>query len=614
MNTATARLLVFMALAAPPGAIAGTDPPGFEITDPALSLSGRPGAIATAYLDGDIFADAIVGDADAATMVGLTGSVTGTLAVSARGPAALAQPATRLAAGDVDADGLVDVAAIGAATRKLTIAIGLGTGAFRAATMSPIDVTGSPTAVAIGDIGRGTEIIVGLADGRVVAIGAQTPTPRVIWAGVGKAITDVAVGDANGDGRPDLVVASELAAQIAVLPGTGTPDLGTPITVATPAPRFVRIGRFDGSLVPGFVAVSATRTVARFTRADSGVFGAGHDIATLAAPPRSFDLVDLNGDDLAEAIVGTDAGIAIAEQTSNGFRLIGAPPAPTGAVATGVADVDSDGRPDLVATAPSARQVVVLRNTTRGLPGARPGEATLAPDDTAVVSGLVDPAGSTTRYYLEYGPTTGYGAKARGGLVDGNGFDRVSMTTRPLAPDTTYHYRVVAESSNGVTYSADRTIRTAVRAPVVTGQPRLSGTAYVGRTLTCIHGHWTGATTYEYTWITRRGVVVGHGKALVVRRRLRGRLVACRVDALGGGGRTTARSPFLLVRLKCVVPRLAGRTVRRATVMLRAAGCRRGEVRHVVSSRPAGRVVATIPGAGRRRMPGFAVRLLVSAG
>jgi len=98
---------------------------------------------------------------------------------------------------------------------------------------------------------------------------------------------------------------------------------------------------------------------------------------------------------------------------------------------------------------------------------ARPPVATAAASYVAAtrakLEGTVNPEGSPTAYYFEYGPTTAYGAKAPAspaGLGYGTTAVSVSQFVSGLAANTTYHYRIVAESPEGVSNGTDKTFTT----------------------------------------------------------------------------------------------------------------------------------------------------------
>ncbi|HXW58569.1 MAG TPA: fibronectin type III domain-containing protein [Solirubrobacteraceae bacterium] len=80
---------------------------------------------------------------------------------------------------------------------------------------------------------------------------------------------------------------------------------------------------------------------------------------------------------------------------------------------------------------------------------------------SATLTGHVEPHGSNTSYYFQYGPTAGYGEQTAVAEVTGNVTSQaVSVAISGLAPITTYHYRVIAVNAGGASTGADRTLKT----------------------------------------------------------------------------------------------------------------------------------------------------------
>jgi hypothetical protein len=82
-------------------------------------------------------------------------------------------------------------------------------------------------------------------------------------------------------------------------------------------------------------------------------------------------------------------------------------------------------------------------------------------ESTITLHGVIDPQGTDTKYYFEYGPTASYGSKtaeldAGSGVHEGE----VSQTVTGLKVETVYHYRLVATSSVGTSYGQDVTVTT----------------------------------------------------------------------------------------------------------------------------------------------------------
>jgi hypothetical protein len=103
-------------------------------------------------------------------------------------------------------------------------------------------------------------------------------------------------------------------------------------------------------------------------------------------------------------------------------------------------------------------------------PSASTGPVTSVGPTTATVSGSVNPNGTATNWYVEYGTTTNYGAKtAVASAGSGTSSVSVSPTLTGLKAGTTYHYRVVATSTAGTGRGADGILTTSPAPQVVTG-------------------------------------------------------------------------------------------------------------------------------------------------
>ena len=131
----------------------------------------------------------------------------------------------------------------------------------------------------------------------------------------------------------------------------------------------------------------------------------------------------------------------------------------------------------------------------------KPGATTLAASKvtitTATLNGQVNPHGSPTVYYFQYGTTTAYGSRTPDVAVgSGTVSAKVAVPVAGLAPNTKYHFRFVARNALGTTPGADRVLTTpkqplglalsATPNPVAFGAPStlagtLSGTGNAGR-------------------------------------------------------------------------------------------------------------------------------------
>jgi hypothetical protein len=115
---------------------------------------------------------------------------------------------------------------------------------------------------------------------------------------------------------------------------------------------------------------------------------------------------------------------------------------------------------------------------------------------SARVTGTVNPNGQSTTYYFQYGTTTAYGTQTSPTSV-GSGTVPVGVhqAIAGLTPNTTYHYRLVAQSSAGTTNGADQTLTTTTTTQsqtVVLGHEGfVSPGRIVGAEVGCFHGTTT---------------------------------------------------------------------------------------------------------------------------
>ncbi|HLY48042.1 MAG TPA: hypothetical protein VKR21_02500 [Solirubrobacteraceae bacterium] len=119
-----------------------------------------------------------------------------------------------------------------------------------------------------------------------------------------------------------------------------------------------------------------------------------------------------------------------------------------------------------VASAFAAMAAVAAVAAAASSPSVTTGAARLITQTHASLHGSVNPNGSSTTYYFQWGLTTSYGV-SHSAYPAGSGTSglAVAQTARHLTPGTTYHYRLVATNQFGTTVGADRTFRTAGTPP-----------------------------------------------------------------------------------------------------------------------------------------------------
>ncbi|MGH2880200.1 MAG: hypothetical protein ACRDK4_11420 [Solirubrobacteraceae bacterium] len=94
-------------------------------------------------------------------------------------------------------------------------------------------------------------------------------------------------------------------------------------------------------------------------------------------------------------------------------------------------------------------------------PAVSTGGASSVSFGSATLDGAVNPRGSDSSYYFQYGPTKAYGLQT--GILDagaGTKAVHVAIALAGLQPLTQYHYRLVAINSGGFGFGGDKAFRT----------------------------------------------------------------------------------------------------------------------------------------------------------
>ena len=190
----------------------------------------------------------------------LTSAGTTSAAVSFSAPVSY-QTGTRpnaIAVGDFNGDAKLDLAVVNRDSGTVSILLGDGIGAFNATT--PIDfglntANTDPRDVAVGDFngdGKQDLAVVLSATGQVsiqLGNGLGEFTSPFAPINVGSTVPiAVAVGDFNGDTKPDLAVVLSTAGQVSIQLGVGDGSFtaATPVSVGFTGPIAVVVGDFDG--------------------------------------------------------------------------------------------------------------------------------------------------------------------------------------------------------------------------------------------------------------------------------------------------------------------------------------------------------------------------------
>jgi hypothetical protein len=310
---------------------------------------------------------------------------------------------SRVAFGDMDGDGKPDVVVANVYDGSIWIYRNISTnGALTTGSLAPpviFTIGGgrdSTWGLALADTdGDGRlDIVVGNRNLNMVSIFQNFSTPgnlttnsfgaRVDYPVAG-APFDVRVADFDGDGRPDIVVVDEASNMISVLRNIGSDGAITSNSFAVPvnfavgsSPGFLAIADLDGDGKPDVVvgngndsnnAVSVLRNIST-----AGNISFAPTVYFPGFQSSQVAIADVDGDGKPDLIIGSSSSgqaVSIYRNTSSPGNITTNSFAPHVDYSVGgwgnsvaVADLDGDGKPDVLVTTQLPSHLSLFRNTS----------------------------------------------------------------------------------------------------------------------------------------------------------------------------------------------------------------------------------------------------------
>lgn len=136
-------------------------------------------------------------------------------------------------------------------------------------------------------------------------------------------------------------------------------------------------------------------------------------------------------------------------------------------------------------------------------------------DTSAIIAVTINPNGSPTGFYVQWGSTTAYGQTGPVNIVPvPNAVTNVSAWMVGLSPSTTYHYQVVATNSAGSGYSADVSLTTASGPPPGPAPEVATGATQVNSATNANIGALLNPNAQDTTYYFQWGTTATYGNTI----------------------------------------------------------------------------------------------------
>ena len=248
-------------------------------------------------------------------------------------------------------------------------------------------ISGTQAAVATSLLATGTHTIRAVYLGNSTTAGSSATTTQTIVAnpqsgfGIvstynasGNASIQMAAGDFNGDGIPDLAIANYGANTVSVLYGNGTGGFGLPATTYNVGshPYAVAVGDFNGDGLPDIAVANFSDSTVSILLNNFGTFSSQVTYLTgSGTAPSGIAVGDFDGDGNADlAITNYNSAGTVSVLLGTGTGAFGRPTqlsAGANPIGITVADVNGDGAPDILVSNYFGNSISVLINSPRGI-------------------------------------------------------------------------------------------------------------------------------------------------------------------------------------------------------------------------------------------------------
>ncbi|MBI5431803.1 MAG: VCBS repeat-containing protein [Planctomycetes bacterium] len=337
--------------------------PGLNKPPKLVSLGTTTKDVAIADFDGDGDLDLVVVDWDGDAASVFLGIGLGAFTAASTYP--VGHHPYAIAAADLDGDGALDLALANEGSDDVSLLRGDGAGGFAAWTTLSVDSTPRAIEIVDEDSDGALDLVVGCTLGRTVDVlrgdgHGSFVAKAVLRAGMSP--NAIHAGDWNSDGRVDLLTTSSEAPAVCSLVRDDRGSLETTILQRLGAPAAATIAAdFDGDLRPDLVSAHAATGDVRFAPSSTGPKFAPTRTFPVGFAPRLLAAADFDGDgalDIACAGPGV-ASVLLGDGTGN-FSTTSTSTVNADPCELLVGDTNGDGRPDLIVAAATAGALDLL--------------------------------------------------------------------------------------------------------------------------------------------------------------------------------------------------------------------------------------------------------------
>lgn len=461
-----------------------------------FSTGTSPGSISLGDLDGDGKPDLVVANnADNTVSILKNASTISNMSFDFRINGATGSGPQGVAVGDINGDGLLDVVVTSSGSNIVSVSRNTRVGiAISYAPKLDYATGSSPRGVTVADIdldGR-PDIIVTNASSNTISIfrnigisGGVAFAPKIDFP-VGASPRSVTVGDIDGDLKPDIIITNYASSTVSVLRNTST--IGTisflqkvDFTTGS-SPMSLAIGDLDGDGKPDIaVANNGSNTISVFpnTSGSGNVsFGPKTDIST-GLSPANVSIGDIDGDGRPDLAVTNKTSNTVSviknTSTSGNISLATKVDFPTGTTPDGVVigDLDGDGKSDIAVSNTFSNTASIIKDDIYAGP------------TLTCASSISVCSGDVANIHLTSSPASTYTWQANDNLnINGesnslqSSGDIIDTLTNLTSSPQTVSYVVNPTSIAGLCLGAPQTI-------TVTVNPRPGANAGTDTSLTC---------------------------------------------------------------------------------------------------------------------------------